>query len=46
LAADLDEDRHPSQLGLGELIPGDGLAEDNTVGGVFRSGLIGGLHHP
>ena len=35
LAGDLDEDRHAGQLGPGELVVGDGMAEDHAVGRVF-----------
>ena len=46
LARRLDEYRHPGELGLGELVIGDGLAEDHPVGGVVRGRLVRRLHHP
>ena len=36
---------HAAELGLGELVVADGLAEHDAVVGVLAGRLVGGLHH-
>ena len=45
LSAGLNDDGHPAELGLGELVLRDRLGEDHAVVGVALGVLIGGLHH-
>src|SRR5690606_23070188 len=44
LAGGLDGDGHAGELGPGELVLGDGLAEHHPVGGVGAGVLVRGLH--
>ena len=45
LAGGLDGHGHAAELGLGELVLADGLAEHDPVLGVAAGRLVGGLHH-